>query len=80
MKVCVLSGNEACARGALEAGVSEATSYPGSPTTYILDSISYAAQKSGFHAEWPTNEKVGFEVALGAAMVGKYAIHVTKKM
>ena len=32
-EVCVMSGNEACARGALEAGVAVATSYPGSPTT-----------------------------------------------
>jgi len=79
-EVCVLSGNEACARGAIEAGVSVATSYPGSPTTYILDSISYAAKKFGFHAEWSTNEKVGFEVALGAAMVGKYAMHITKNV
>jgi len=79
-EVCVMSGNEACARGALEAGVAVATSYPGSPTTYILDNLSYAAQKFGFHAEWSTNEKVGFEVALGAAMVGKYAMHITKNV
>jgi indolepyruvate ferredoxin oxidoreductase alpha subunit len=79
-EVCVMSGNEAVARGALEAGVALATSYPGSPTTYILDSLSYAAQKYGFHAEWSVNEKVGFEVALGAAMVGKYAMHITKNV
>src|SRR4030042_1509524 len=79
-EVCVLSGNEAAARGALEAGVAIATSYPGSPTTYILDSLSYAAKKFGFHAEWSTNKKVGFEGALGAAMVGKYAIHITKNV
>ena len=79
-EVCVLSGNEAVARGALEAGVAVATSYPGSPTTYILDSLSYAAKKYGFHTEWSVNEKVGFEVALGAAMVGKYAMHITKNV
>jgi len=79
-EICLLSGNEAVARGALEAGVSIATSYPGSPTTYILDSLSYAARKYGFHAEWSTNEKVGFEVALGAAMCGKLAIHITKNV
>ena len=79
-EVCVVSGNEAVARGALEAGVSVATSYPGSPTTYILDSLAYAAKKFGFHAEWSVNEKVGFEVALGAAMVGKYAMHITKNV
>lgn len=77
-EVCVLSGNEALARGALEAGVAVATSYPGSPSTYILDNLAYAAKKFNFHAEWSTNEKVGFEVALGAAMCGKYAIHITK--
>lgn len=79
-EVCVLSGNEAAARGALEAGIAVATSYPGSPTTYMLDSLSYAAKKWDFHTEWSTNEKVGFEVALGAAMVGKYAMHITKNV
>ncbi|MEW5919402.1 MAG: indolepyruvate ferredoxin oxidoreductase subunit alpha [Bacillota bacterium] len=79
-RLCVLSGNEACARGAIEAGVSVATSYPGSPTTYILDSLSYAAKKWGFHAEWSVNEKVGFEVALGAAQVGRRAMHITKNV
>lgn len=79
-EVCVMSGNESLARGALEAGVAIATSYPGSPTTYILDNLAYAANKFGFYAEWSVNEKVGFEVALGAAMCGKYAIHITKNV
>ncbi len=47
-EVHLMSGNEAVARGAIEAGVAVAASYPGSPTTYILDSISYAAKKYGF--------------------------------
>lgn len=79
-EIVLLSGTEACARGAIEAGVKVATSYPGSPTTYILDSLSYYARKYGTWAEWSTNEKVGFEVALGAAMCGKRAIHITKNV
>lgn len=76
----IMSGNEAVARGVIEAGATVATSYPGSPTTYILDSISYAAKKYDFHAEWSTNEKVAFEVALGAATCGKDAVTITKNV
>jgi TPP-dependent indolepyruvate ferredoxin oxidoreductase alpha subunit len=79
-EILLLAGTEACARGAIEAGVKVATSYPGSPTTYILDSLSYYARKYNTWAEWSTNEKVGFEVALGAAMCGKRAIHITKNV
>lgn len=78
--VLLLSGNEAIARGAIEAGVAVAASYPGSPTTYILDSLSYAARAYDFWAEWSTNEKVAFEVALGAASCGKRGIMITKNV
>lgn len=79
-EVHMMSGNEAVARGAIEAGVAVAASYPGSPTTYILDTISYAAREYGFWAEWSTNEKVAFEVALGAASCGKRGIMITKNV
>lgn len=60
---CLLSGDEAVALGALRAGVTLATGYPGTPSTEILESLSHL----GGRAQWAPNEKVAFEVALGAA-------------
>ncbi|MBI5014030.1 MAG: 4Fe-4S binding protein [Deltaproteobacteria bacterium] len=62
-----LSGNEAVARGAWEAGVRLATSYPGSPTAQLLESL---ARYPELHAEWSTNEKVALEVGIGASLAG----------
>ncbi len=67
-------GNEAIARGAIEAGVGVATSYPGTPASEILETLALAAPKLGFHAEWSVNEKVAFEVAAGAAITGVRAL------
>jgi len=66
-KKVILSGNEAVARGAWEAGVKIATAYPGTPSTEILEN---AAKYEEIDAQWSPNEKVAFEVALGAAIAG----------
>lgn len=66
----LLSGNEAIARGVLEAGVSVAAAYPGTPSTEIMETIAMFGKETGMHAEWSINEKVAFEVALGAAWSG----------
>ena len=63
----LLSGDEAVARGAWEAGVRVASAYPGTPSTEILETI---AGFDGVDAQWSVNEKVAFEVALGAAIAG----------
>jgi len=63
----LLSGNEAIALGAYHAGVRVATSYPGTPSTEILESL---ACFNDIHAEWSTNEKVAMEVGMGAAYAG----------
>ena len=65
-----LSGNQAVARGAWEAGVELAAAYPGTPSTEILQTL---AELPGVYAEWSTNEKVALEVALGASMTGRRA-------
>ena len=67
----LLSGNDAIGRGAIEAGISIATSYPGTPATEILQYI--AANFSG-KAEWAINEKVALETAIGASYAGKRVI------
>ena len=73
-KRVLLMGNEAIARGAIEAGMSVAASYPGTPASEILETLALAAPKLGFHAEWSVNEKVAFEVAAGAAITGVRAL------
>jgi len=70
----LLSGNEAVGRAALDAGVHVGTGYPGTPSTEILETFS----ELGGHGMWSPNEKVAFEVALGAAFGGGRAL-VTMK-
>ncbi|MGC9325973.1 MAG: indolepyruvate ferredoxin oxidoreductase subunit alpha [Desulfomonilia bacterium] len=72
----MLSGNEAVARGAYEAGVSFAAAYPGTPSTEILETI--AKQYPDIHAEWTPNEKVALEVAAGASYAGVRALAIMK--
>ena len=75
MKV-LLSGNEAIARGAWEAGVEVAAAYPGTPSTEILQNV--ALYKDDIYAEWSANEKVALDVAIGAAYAGKRALAAMK--
>jgi indolepyruvate ferredoxin oxidoreductase, alpha subunit len=71
----LMSGNEAIARGAYEAGVRFAAAYPGTPSTEILEEFS---KYEGVYAEWSPNEKVAVEVAIGAALAGEKAMAVMK--
>lgn len=64
----LLSGNEAIARGAWEAGVKVASGYPGTPSTEILENL--VKFKDDVYCEWAPNEKVALEVAVGAAVTG----------
>ncbi|MDR0933289.1 MAG: indolepyruvate ferredoxin oxidoreductase subunit alpha [Victivallales bacterium] len=72
----LLSGNEAIARGAWEAGVKVGSGYPGTPSTEILENL--VKFKSDVYCEWSPNEKVALEVAAGAAVSGVRSI-VTMK-
>ena len=75
MKRILLSGNEAIARGAFEAGVRVAGAYPGTPSTEILESI---ARYEEIYAEWSPNEKVAFDVAAGSSMAGARSLVAMK--
>ena len=66
-----LTGDEAVARAALEAGVEVATGYPGNPSTKAITALIPIAQHYGIAVEWSVNEKVALEVATGAAWAGK---------
>lgn len=70
-----LSGNEALALGAFEAGVKVASGYPGTPSTEIMENL---ATYDGVSTEWAPNEKVGLEVALGASYAGVRALATMK--
>ncbi len=72
----LLTGNEAVARGAWEAGVGAAFGYPGTPSTEILENLSL--HKDDVYLEWSPNEKVAFEAACGASYAGARTI-VTMK-
>ncbi|RLC20040.1 MAG: indolepyruvate ferredoxin oxidoreductase subunit alpha [Deltaproteobacteria bacterium] len=66
----MLLGNEAIARGAIEAGVAFATTYPGTPSSEISLNLFQMSQESDFYFEYSTNEKVALEVAAAAANSG----------
>ena len=70
----LLNGDEAVARGAVEAGVKVAASYPGTPSTEIMETIAEASREFGIYAEWSINEIVAMEVAAGASMAGVRSI------
>jgi len=69
----ILMGNEAIARGLIEAGVTLAASYPGTPASEILSAVVAFAKETGapVHAEWSVNEKVAYEVALANSYTGR---------
>jgi indolepyruvate ferredoxin oxidoreductase alpha subunit len=71
----LLSGNEAIAHGAWEAGVRIGVGYPGTPSTETLENF---VRLPDVHAEWAPNEKVALEVAAGASMGGRRVL-VTMK-
>ena len=71
----LLSGNEAVARGCYESGLHVATAYPGTPSTEILENMVLYPE---IYCEWSPNEKVAFEVAMGAAFGGARALTAMK--
>lgn len=71
----LMSGNEAIALGAYEAGIALGCGYPGTPSTEIIETL---LQRPDVYTEWSVNEKVALEVGLGAALAGGRAL-VTMK-
>lgn len=77
-KRVLLMGNEAIARGAIEAGVNFCSSYPGTPASEIMEALIRTADKFGHYAEWSVNEKVAMETAGAAAASGLRALTAMK--
>ena len=75
----VLMGNEAIARGALEAGVNVAAGYPGTPSSEITENLARVAKERNLYVEWSTNEKVSLEVAAAASFAELRALCAMKQ-
>lgn len=74
----LFNGNEAMARGALEAGVQFVTSYPGSPSSEVTGTLARVAGKMGLYVEWSVNEIVALEAATAASFAGLRALCTMK--
>jgi indolepyruvate ferredoxin oxidoreductase alpha subunit len=77
-KKVVLLGNEAIARGAIEAGMGLSACYPGTPSSEVGIALASISKEAGFYFEWSTNEKVAYEVSAGAAFSGVRALTAMK--
>ena len=76
----LVSGNEALARGALEAGIGFCSSYPGTPSTEITAALQRDAEEQDLYVEWSVNEKVALEAAAGASWAGVPALSAMKSL
>ena len=74
LKKELLLGDEAVALAAIDAGISGAYSYPGTPATEIFEFIAKYSEEKDIHAFWSSNEKVAYESALGMSFAGKRSI------
>ena len=75
----LLMGNQAIARGALEAGVHVATGYPGTPSSEIIENLATISKERNMYVEWSSNEKVALEVAAAASFAGLRSLCAMKQ-
>ena len=78
-KEVLFMGNEAIARGALEAGVNVAAAYPGTPSSEVIENLASVARQRNLYVEWSANEKVAVEVAAAASFAGLRSMCVMKQ-
>ena len=78
-KTVLMMGNEAIARGAVEAGVDFTSSYPGSPASEIQQVLANCSKIFGHHAEWAVNEKIALEACVGVSFSGLRAMTTMKQ-
>ena len=74
----LLLGNEGFVRGALEAGLAFASSYPGTPSSEVPNTLFALKEKAALYMEFATNEKVALEAAGGAAVSGLRSLTTMK--
>lgn len=73
-----LMGNEAIARGAIESGTYIVTGYPGTPSSEVIMTLQEYGSGLNIYAEWAVNERVAFEIALGASLGGARSLTTMK--
>lgn len=73
-----LLGNEAIARGVLESGVGFVSTYPGTPSSEIIDTLARVARKVGMYVEYSTNEIIAYEAAFAACLTGVRSFFAAK--
>lgn len=73
-----LLGNEAIVRGAVEAGIDTATTYPGTPSSEIGKTFEKTAKRAGIYFEYSANEKISMEIAGAAATAGQRVLNFMK--
>ncbi|MEG2429166.1 MAG: thiamine pyrophosphate-binding protein, partial [Oscillospiraceae bacterium] len=76
----LLMGNEIIAMGAIKAGVSLVTGYPGTPSTEVLETVAKNAKENDIYVEWSVNEKAALEVAAAASYTGAYTMVTMKQV
>ncbi len=76
----LMTGNEAIARGAAEAGIAVVATYPGTPSTEIATEFSRLTRNSRAFVQWSANEKVALETAAGASWMGVPALCSMKSL
>jgi len=76
----LMMGNDAIARGALEAGVNVVAGYPGTPSSEIIENLARVALERNLYVEWSVNEKVATEVAASASFAGLKSMCVMKQV
>ena len=79
-ETALLMGNDAIARGALEAGVRVIAGYPGTPSSEIIQTLAGVASDHGLYVEWSANEKVGLEVAAAGSFAQLRSMAVMKQV
>jgi len=75
-----INGDQAFAYGAIAAGISMVTSYPGSPSTGTVERIIQEAREYNIYVEWSSNERVALEMAVGASIAGRRALVCAKSV
>ncbi len=80
MSKTILLGDEAVARAAIDAGISVAYAYPGTPSTEIYQTIEALVKEHNLDIRgmWSTNEKVALEQAVGASYAGRRVLVAMK--
>lgn len=80
MPARTIRGGEALALGALAAGIRSATSYPGSPSSEVIETLVGLAYRHDVRIEWASNERVALETAIGVSIAGHRALVCTKSV